>query len=116
MSNTVSTDSIKAQMPHPMLTQVLGQPTHKQVKMVIRELTTNLMAVSCHWGHNKGHLGVLQVSAIYLAHNGAAFTIPVNEPPTYPLIPQAQEELRATNISARKVWATYITNPKYGLH
>jgi hypothetical protein len=40
------------------------------------------------------------------------FTIPANEPPTYPLIPagaaaQAGEELRATNISARKAWATY---------
>ncbi len=25
--------------------------------MVIRELTANLMAVSCPWGHGKGHLG-----------------------------------------------------------
>jgi hypothetical protein len=37
---------------------------------------------------------------------------PANEPPTYPLIPagataQAREELQATNISGRKVWATY---------
>ncbi len=75
-------DSIKAQMLHRTLTQVLGEPTHKQVKMVIRELTANLMAVSCPWGHNKG----------------PAFTIPANEPPTYLLIPagttaQAQEEL-----------------------
>jgi hypothetical protein len=42
---------IKAQMPHTTLTRVLGEPTHKQVKMVIRELTANLMAVSCPWGH-----------------------------------------------------------------
>jgi hypothetical protein len=80
--------------------------------MVIRELTANLMAVSCPWGHNKGHLGLQQDPAIYLAHNAAVFTIPANEPPTYPLIPagataQAREELRATNISARKAWATY---------
>ena len=45
MSDTVSADSIKAQMPHAILTRVLGEPTHKQVKMVIRELTANLMAV-----------------------------------------------------------------------
>ena len=80
--------------------------------MVIRELTANLMAVSCPWGHNKGHLGLLQDPAIYMARNGAAFTIPANEPPTYPIIPagattQAQEELRATNIAAQKAWATY---------
>jgi hypothetical protein len=107
MSDTVSADSIKAQMPHTTLTRVLGEPTHKQVKMVIRELTANLMAVSCPWGHNKGHLGLLQDLAIYLARNGAAFTIPANESPTYPIIPagattQAREELRATNIAARK--------------
>ena len=112
MSDTVSADSIKAQILHTTLTRVLGEPTHKQVKMVIRELTANLMAVSCPWGHNKGHLGLLQNPAIYLACNGAAFTIPANEPPTYPLIPtgattQAREELRATNIAERKAWAIY---------
>jgi hypothetical protein len=112
MSDTVSADSIKAQMPHTILTRVLGEPTHKQVKMVIRELTANLMAVSCPWGHNKGHLGLLQDPAIYLARNGAAFTIPAAEPPTYPVIPnganvQQREELRAINIAARKAWATY---------
>ena len=112
MSDTVSADSIKAQMPHPTLTRVLGEPTHKQVNMVIRELTANLMAVSCPWGHNKGHLGLLQDPAIYLARNGDAYTIPAAEPPTYPVIPigatvQQREELRAINIAARKAWATY---------
>ena len=112
MSDTVSADSIKAQMPHTTLTRVLGEPTHKQIKMVIRELTANLMAVSCPWGHNKGHLGLLQDPAIYMARNGAAFTIPAAEPPTYPVIPigatvQQREELRAINIAARKAWATY---------
>ena len=107
MSDTVSADSIKAQMPHAILTRVLGEPTHKQVKMVIRELTANLMAVSCPWGHNKGHLELLQDPAIYLARNGDAYTIPAAEPPTYPVIPigatvQQREELRAINIAAQK--------------
>jgi hypothetical protein len=112
MSDTVSADSIKAQMPHTTLTRVLGEPTHKQIKMVIRELTANLMAVSCPWGHNKGHLGLLQDPAIYMARNGAAFTIPAAEPPTYPVIPNGatapqRKELHAINISVRKAWATY---------
>jgi hypothetical protein len=112
MSNAVSADSIKAQMPHAILTRVLGEPTHKQVKIVIRELTTNLMAISCPLGHNKGHLGLLQDPTIYLARNGAAFTIPAAEPPTYPVIPvgtnvQQREDLQAINIAARKAWATY---------
>ena len=38
--------------------------------LVIRELTANLMAVSSPWGHNKGHLELLQDPAIYLARNG----------------------------------------------
>jgi hypothetical protein len=80
--------------------------------MVIRELTANHMAVSCPWGHNKGHLGLLQDPAIYLVCNGAAFAIPANEPPTYlnmhaGATAQQREELRAPNISARKAWTTY---------
>jgi hypothetical protein len=37
---------MKAHMPHPVLTRVLGEPTHKQLKLILRELTANLMAVS----------------------------------------------------------------------
>ena len=112
MSDTVSADSIKAQMPHPSLTRIRGEPTHKQVKIVLRELTANLMAVSCPWGHDKGHLGLLQDPAIYQARNGAAFTIPAAEPPAYPVVPVGatapqREELRATNVAARKAWTTY---------
>jgi hypothetical protein len=71
MSDTVSADSIKAQMPHPILMRVRGEPTHKQLKFILRKLTANLMAVSCPWGHNKGYLGLLQDHALYLAQNGA---------------------------------------------
>ena len=76
MSNTVSANSIKAQTPHPVLTRVLGEPTHNQLKLILHKLTANLMAVSCPWGHNKGHLGLLQDPALYLAQNGAPFDIP----------------------------------------
>ena len=112
MSDTVSADSIRAQMPHNILTRVLGEPTHKQIKTVIRELTANLMAISCPWGHGKGHLGLLQDPTIYTARNGEAFTIPAYEPPAYPFMPNGatapqREELRANNIVARKAWATY---------
>ncbi len=112
MSDTVSADNIKAQMPHPMLTRVKGEPTHKQVKVMIRELTANLMAVSCPWGHEKGHLGLLQDPAIYHVRNGTAFTIPAAEPPAYPIVPVGAtapqcKELLATNAATRKAWTTY---------
>jgi hypothetical protein len=53
MSDTVSTNSIKAQMPHPILTRVQGEPMHKQLKLILRELTANHMAVSCPWDTTK---------------------------------------------------------------
>jgi hypothetical protein len=112
MSNTVSTNSIKAQMPHSVLTRVLGEPTHKQLKLILRELTANLVAVSCPWGHNKGHLGLLQEPAFFLAQNGASFDIPVAESPSYPVVPAGAtahqcKELQAQNTSACKAWTTY---------
>jgi hypothetical protein len=45
-SDAVSANGIEAQMPHPILTHVFGEPTHKQVKMVIHKLFANLMAIS----------------------------------------------------------------------
>jgi hypothetical protein len=110
--DAVSAEGIKAQMPHPILTCVFGKPTHKQVKTVIRKLSANLMAISCPWGHSKGHLGLLQDPDIYLACNGEAFDIPNIEPPAYPVIlagstTAKREELCATNAAAGKAWNTY---------
>jgi hypothetical protein len=112
MSNTVFANSIKAKMPNLVPTRVLGEPTHKQLNLILRELTANLMAISCHWGHNKGHLGLLQDPALYLAQNGASFDIPAAKPPSYPVVPAGatthqREELWAQNSTARKVWNTY---------
>jgi hypothetical protein len=99
-------------MPHPTLTRIKGEPTHKQVKLVIQELTANLMAVSCPWGHGKGHLSLLQDPTIYLTCNGAQFDIPTAKPPAYPIVPTGVtapqcKELWATNAAARKAWTTY---------
>jgi hypothetical protein len=113
-SDGVSAKGIKSQMPHPILTRVFGKPTHKQVKIAIRKLSANLMAISCPWGHSKGHLGLLQDPAIYLACNWEAFNIPQIEPPDYPVIPAGattakRKELCATNAAACKGWNTYNT-------
>jgi hypothetical protein len=112
ISDAVSAEGVKAQMPHPILTRVFCKPTHIQIKTVIRELLANLMAISCPWGHSKGHLGLLQDPAIYLARNGEAFNIPHVEPPAYPVIPAGtmtanREELCTTNAAACKAWNTY---------
>ncbi len=99
-------------MPHPVLTRVRGEPTHKQLKLILHKLTANLMAVSCPWGHNKGHLGLLQDPALYLAGNGSSFDIPPAKPPLYPVVPASttahqRKELQAQNTSAHKAWTTY---------
>jgi hypothetical protein len=111
-SDAVSVEGIKAQMPHPILTHVFGKLTLKQIKTVIRKLLANLMAISCPWGHSKGHLGLLQDAAIYLAHIGEAFNIPHVGPPAYPVIPEGakianRKELRTTNVATCKAWNTY---------
>jgi hypothetical protein len=91
----MSTNSIKALMPHPVLTHVLGEPTHKQLILILRKVTANLMAVSCPWGHNKGHLGLLQDPALYLAQNGASFNKPkyLNLAATHAINACANQEL-----------------------
>jgi hypothetical protein len=111
-SDAVSAKVIKAQMPHPILTHVFGKPTHKQIKTVICKLLARLMAISCPWGHSKGHLGLLQDPAIYLTRNREAFNIPHVEPLAYPVIPAGattanRKELRATNATTCKAWNTY---------
>jgi hypothetical protein len=70
------------------------------------------MAISCPWGHSKGHLGLLQDPAICLACNGEVLNIPQIEPPAYPVIPACAttvkcKELCATNAAACKAWNTY---------
>jgi hypothetical protein len=112
MSDAISAKGIKAQMPHLILTHVFGQLTHKQVKMVMRELFANLMAISCPWGRSMGHFVLLQDPAIYLACNGEAFNIPQIERLAYPVIPASAttakcKELCATNAAACKAWNTY---------
>jgi hypothetical protein len=111
MSTTMSANSIKAQMPHLIFTRIFGEPTHKQVKAVICKLTVNLMAVTCPWGHNKGHLNLLQDQAVYLACNGEVFTIPAIDSLPYPIILSGAttaecKELQANNVTIRQVWGT----------
>jgi hypothetical protein len=112
MSDTVSAESIRAQMPHGTLTRITGEATHKQLKILEKELAANLMAIPCPWGHGKGHLGPLQDPVLYLQRNGAAFTVPAVAPPEYLLNPPAaaptQEAAQAANLANRKAWNTYI--------
>ncbi len=65
------------------------------------------MVVPCPWGHNKGHLGLLQDLVFYLQGNGAVFTIPAAAQLAYPVIVAGtttaeREEQHANNISACK--------------
>lgn len=47
MSDTVSAESIKAQMPHLTLIHIVGELTHKQLRILEKELAANLMAIPC---------------------------------------------------------------------
>jgi hypothetical protein len=112
MLDTVSADSIRAQMPHATLTRINGEPTHKLLKIREKELAANLMAIPCPWGHGKGHLGLLQDPVLYLQRNGTAFTIPAAAPPNYPInalaaVP-ARKAAQAANLAKRKAWNTCL--------
>jgi hypothetical protein len=108
----VSAKSIKAQMPHVTLARILGKPSHCQLKQPEHEFTTNLMALPCPWGQNKGLLGLLQDPVLYLQCNSAAFTIPAAALLAYPVIMAGatakRKEQHANNISACKAWSTYM--------
>ena len=112
MSDTVSAESIRAQMPYGTLTRVIGKPTHKHLRLLEKELASNLMAMLCPWGHGKGHLGLLQDPVLYLQRNGADFVIPAAAPPDYPInapaAAPAREAARAANLAERKAWNTYL--------
>ena len=114
MAASASAESILAQMPHRTLTRIAGEPTHASLKALEKELAANLMAVPCPWGHNKGHLGLLQDPAIYLQRNGEAFNIPADAPPAYPAdlagnaAAGVREAARADNQAQLKAWETYI--------
>jgi hypothetical protein len=112
MLDTVSTDSFRAQMPNATLMRINREPTHKLLKILEKELTANLMAIPCPWGHGKGHLGLLQDPVLYLQRSGAAFTIPVAAPPDYPInaltaVP-ACKAAQAATIPEQKAWDTYL--------
>jgi ribosomal protein S10 len=100
-------------MPHQSLTKIIGEPTHTAMKKLEKELASNLIAVDCPWGINRGYLGELLPAAIFQVRYGAAYTPPAAAPPAYPVIPPgattaAQEELRATNEEAQKNWQTML--------
>jgi hypothetical protein len=112
MSDAVSADSIWAQMPHATLTRINGEPTHKLLKILEKELAANLTAIPCPWGHRKGHLGLLQDPVLYFQCNGATFNIPAAAPPEYPInAPTAApvcKQAPPTNLAKQKAWNTYL--------
>ena len=61
----ITRESLLALMPHHILTKIDGKLTHKAIKRLEKELGSNLIAVPCPWGRNKGHLGILQDAAIF---------------------------------------------------
>eukprot|EP00970_Alexandrium_tamarense_P011559 scaffold2534_cov176-Alexandrium_tamarense.AAC.1 len=88
-----------------------GEPTHKAIRKLEKELAANLIAVPCSWGVNKGHLGELHDPATFLARNGAPYAPPATAPPAYPDMPAgattaAREQLRAENENALNDWQT----------
>ena len=107
----IARDKVQALMPHQTLTKIQGEPTHKAIRKLEKELAANLIAVPCSWGVNKGHLGELHDPATFLARNGAPYAPPATAPPAYPDMPvgattAAREQIRAEHELAQNDWQT----------
>jgi len=61
----ITQESVQALMPNQTLTKIHGEPMHKAVCKLEKELGANLIAVECPWGHGKGHLGELQMPPLF---------------------------------------------------
>ncbi len=101
-------------MPHAnaTLTRINGEPTHKLLKILEKELAANLMAIPCPCGHGKGHFNLLQDPVLYLQRKDVAFTIPTAAPPKYPInapaAVSAPKAARVANLAKQKAWNTYL--------
>eukprot|EP00970_Alexandrium_tamarense_P006376 scaffold1087_cov138-Alexandrium_tamarense.AAC.2 len=107
----IARDKVQALMPHQTLTKIQGEPTHKAIRKLEKELGANLIAVPCSWGVNKGHLGELHDPAIFLARNGAPYAPPAAAPLAYPDMPvgattAAREQIRAEHELSQNDWQT----------
>nr|ACA60896.1 gag protein [Thalassiosira pseudonana] len=107
----IARDKVQALMPHQTLTKIQGEPTHKAIRKLEKELGANLIAVPCSWGVNKVHLGELHDPAIFLARNGAPYAPPEAAPLAYPDMPvgattAAREQIRAEHELAQNDWQT----------
>ena len=94
-------ESVQALMPNQTLMKIHGEPTHKAVRKLEKELGANLIAVDCPWGLNKGHLGKLQDAATFLARNGTAYTPPAHAPLPYPAIPPGTIAAKSERLKAK---------------
>jgi hypothetical protein len=93
--------------------KISGEPTHTAMKKLEKELTANLIAVECPWGHGHGYLGELLPAALYTARYGAAYAPPNAAPPAYPVIPPGtttagRKELKAQSKEDQKHWQMMI--------
>lgn len=102
-------ESVLALMTNQTPMKNHGEPTHKDVRKLEKELGANLIVVDSPWGHNKGHLSKLQDAATFLARNSAAYTPPDHVPPYYLNIPLGTitakcKHLKAKNETALGHW------------
>ena len=107
MAVEVSADSVIVKFPYKKLTSVKGEPAHSSITKAEKELGTDLIAVPCPWGHQKGYLGLLQLATLYLQQNGAAFNLPAAAPSSYPVIPvgSTDTERNQVRVAYQYYWA-----------
>eukprot|EP00978_Attheya_sp_CCMP212_P024376 scaffold76455_cov36-Attheya_sp.AAC.1 len=85
-TNSTSVDGITTDFPHPILTQIHGEPMRKALVKMHKSLCENAAAITSNLGGgNHGHLALLMTDTVYFEETQLAFIAPTNpgdDPPT----------------------------------
>ena len=72
-------DQIEALFPHPILTPIVGEPTHEGIRLLEKQINKNLAAIPSNLGcGTKGFLWISTSATVYATISSVTFTPPAN--------------------------------------
>jgi hypothetical protein len=111
---TITVDGMIDSFEHPILDQIVGQPTYESLSQLLKTINANAASVPCPLGNGQlGWLAIVLSAAMYANLSADPFIIP-NDPGTGPNIEPfatAQAIAIATSIfkEEKRLWTEYIT-------
>eukprot|EP00588_Corethron_pennatum_P017373 CAMPEP_0194307720 /NCGR_PEP_ID=MMETSP0171-20130528/4612_1 /TAXON_ID=218684 /ORGANISM="Corethron pennatum, Strain L29A3" /LENGTH=180 /DNA_ID=CAMNT_0039059935 /DNA_START=93 /DNA_END=631 /DNA_ORIENTATION=+ len=98
-------DQIEALLPNPILTPIVGEPTHEGLRLLQKEINKNLAAIPSNLGcGTKGFLWLSTSTTVYATISSVPFT-----PPTNPQSTPSSADLAAAS-SAKDIAAVHANH------